>query len=61
MASLFADENFDDNVVQRLRVLGHDVLTVQEEIATAVSDKLRLRPTTDEQKRLTRRSTENPE
>jgi serine/threonine protein kinase/Tfp pilus assembly protein PilF len=38
-----------------------DLITVQEEIATAVSDKLRLRPTPDEQKRLTKRSTENAE
>src|SRR5207244_9660029 len=37
------------------------LITVQEEIATAVSDKLRLRPTTEEQKRLTKRYTENPE
>jgi serine/threonine protein kinase/Tfp pilus assembly protein PilF len=38
-----------------------DLITVQEEIATAVSEKLRLGPTTAEQKRLTKRSTENPE
>jgi serine/threonine protein kinase/Flp pilus assembly protein TadD len=38
-----------------------DLITVQEEIATAVSEKLRLRPTSDEQKRLTKRSTENPD
>src|SRR5206468_1568124 len=37
------------------------LITVQEEIATAVSDKLRLRPTTEEQKRLTKRYTQNPE
>jgi predicted nuclease of predicted toxin-antitoxin system len=30
MAQLYADENFDYPVVERLRVLGHDVLTVQE-------------------------------
>jgi TolB-like protein len=36
-----------------------DLVTVQEEIATAVTDKLRLRPTTDEKKRLTKRHTEN--
>jgi serine/threonine protein kinase/tetratricopeptide (TPR) repeat protein len=38
-----------------------DLVTVQEEIATAVTDKLRLRPTSEEQKRLTKRYTENPE
>jgi TolB-like protein/tetratricopeptide (TPR) repeat protein len=38
-----------------------DLVTVQEQIATAVADKLRLRPTSDEQKRLTKRYTENPE
>lgn len=30
MAHFYADENFDFGVVQRLRVVGHDVLTVQE-------------------------------
>ena len=30
MAALYADEDFDYGVVQRLRQLGHDVLTVQE-------------------------------
>src|SRR4051812_14250266 len=30
MAQFYADENFDFPVVERLRVLGHDVLTVQE-------------------------------
>jgi hypothetical protein len=30
MASLYADEDFDYAVVERLRQLGHDVLTVQE-------------------------------
>jgi len=30
MALLYADENFDRRVVERLRQLGHDVLTVQE-------------------------------
>jgi TolB-like protein/Tfp pilus assembly protein PilF len=38
-----------------------DLISVQEEIATAVSEQLRLRPTTDEQRRLTKRYTENPE
>src|SRR5262249_35595242 len=38
-----------------------DLITIQEEIATAVSERLRLRPTTDEQKRLTKRYTENAE
>jgi serine/threonine protein kinase/tetratricopeptide (TPR) repeat protein len=38
-----------------------DLITVQEEIATEVSERLRLRPTPDEQKRLTRRYTESPE
>jgi hypothetical protein len=30
MALFYADENFDFGVVERLRILGHDVLTVQE-------------------------------
>jgi Domain of unknown function (DUF5615) len=30
MANLYADENFKYAVVERLRALGHDVLTVQE-------------------------------
>jgi len=30
MALLYADENFDYPVVERLRQLGHDVITVQE-------------------------------
>src|SRR5262245_223696 len=30
MALFYADENFDYPVVERLRALGHDVLTVQE-------------------------------
>lgn len=30
MARLYADENFNYAVVERLRLLGHDVLTVQE-------------------------------
>ena len=30
MAKLYADENFDDAVVERLPTLGHDVITVQE-------------------------------
>ena len=30
MALFYADENFDYGVVDRLRALGHDVLTVQE-------------------------------
>src|SRR5437016_4943183 len=30
MALFYADENFDYGVVERLRILGHDVLTVQE-------------------------------
>ena len=38
-----------------------DLITVQEEIATAVSNQLRLQPNTDEQKVLNRRYTENPE
>jgi serine/threonine-protein kinase len=38
-----------------------DLITVQEEIATAVSEQLRLATSTDEQKLLTKRSTENPE
>ena len=38
-----------------------DILTVQEEIATEISDKLRLRLTGAEQKRLNKRYTENAE
>ncbi len=38
-----------------------DLITVQEEIATAVSDQLRLQPNADEQKVLKQRYTENPE
>ena len=38
-----------------------DLITVQEEIATTVSQQLRLTTSTDEQKLLTKRSTENPE
>ena len=30
MALLYADENFDYPIVEHLRLLGHDVLTVQE-------------------------------
>jgi predicted nuclease of predicted toxin-antitoxin system len=30
MAQFYADENFDYPVVERLRAMGHDVLTVQE-------------------------------
>jgi hypothetical protein len=30
MADLYADENFSYDVVERLRALGHNVLTVQE-------------------------------
>jgi TolB-like protein/Flp pilus assembly protein TadD len=38
-----------------------DIIAVQEEIARAVSEQLRLATSTDEQKLLTRRPTENPE
>jgi TolB-like protein/Tfp pilus assembly protein PilF len=38
-----------------------DLISVQEEIATAVSEQLRLAMSTAQQKVLTRRSTENPE
>jgi TolB-like protein len=38
-----------------------DLITVQEEIAKAVSEQLRLATSTEEQKLLTKRSTENPE
>jgi serine/threonine-protein kinase len=38
-----------------------DIIAVQEEIARAVSEQLRLATSSDEQKLLTRRSTENPE
>jgi TolB-like protein/Flp pilus assembly protein TadD len=37
-----------------------DLIAVQEEIAREVAGKLHLRPTSDEQKRLTQRFTENP-
>jgi hypothetical protein len=30
LARLYADENFPQPAVERLRALGHDVLTVQE-------------------------------
>jgi hypothetical protein len=30
MARSYADENFSYRVIERLRALGHDVLTVQE-------------------------------
>ncbi len=38
-----------------------EIIAVQEEIAKEVSEKLRLRPTGEEQKRLTKRYPENPE
>jgi eukaryotic-like serine/threonine-protein kinase len=38
-----------------------EIIAVQEEIATEVAERLRLKPTIDEQKRITRRYTENPE
>jgi TolB-like protein/Tfp pilus assembly protein PilF len=38
-----------------------EIIPVQEEIAKEVSEKLRLRPMGEEQRRLTRRYTENPE
>ena len=38
-----------------------EIISVQEEIAKEVSEKLRLRPTGEEQKRLTKRYTENAE
>ncbi len=38
-----------------------EIIPVQEEIAKEVSEKLHLRPTGEEQKRLTKRYTENPE
>jgi TolB-like protein len=38
-----------------------EIITVQEEIAKEVSEKLGLRPTSAEEKRLTKRYTENPE
>jgi TolB-like protein len=38
-----------------------DIIVVQEEISKAVSEKLRLRPSLEEQKKLTKRYTENPE
>jgi serine/threonine-protein kinase len=38
-----------------------EIITVQEDIAKAVANRLRLRPTSDEQKQLTRRFPENPE
>jgi eukaryotic-like serine/threonine-protein kinase len=38
-----------------------EIIPLQEEIARAVSEKLRLRPTSEEEKRLTKRYTENPQ
>ncbi len=38
-----------------------DILTFQEEIAREISEKLRLKPTADQQKQLAKRSTENTE
>jgi serine/threonine protein kinase/tetratricopeptide (TPR) repeat protein len=38
-----------------------EIIPVQEKIAKEVSEKLRLRPTGEEQKRLAKRDTENPE
>jgi hypothetical protein len=38
MALLYADENFDYPVVERLRALNHDVLTVQEAGRRGLSD-----------------------
>jgi TolB-like protein len=38
-----------------------EIIPVQEEIAKEVAEKLRLRPTGEEQKRLSKRYTENPE
>jgi eukaryotic-like serine/threonine-protein kinase len=38
-----------------------DIIVIQEEISKAVSEKLRLRPSAEEQKRLTKRYTENAE
>src|SRR5205807_6473020 len=38
-----------------------EILAVQEEIARQVSEKLRLRPTGEQQKRMAKRSTENAE
>jgi len=38
-----------------------EIIPVQEEIANQVSEKLRLRPTGEEQKKLAKRYTENPE
>ena len=38
-----------------------DIFAIQEEISREISEKLRLRLTGEEQKRLTRRYTENPE
>jgi len=38
-----------------------DIIVIQGEISKAVSEKLRLRPTGEEQKRLAKRYTENPE
>jgi predicted nuclease of predicted toxin-antitoxin system len=38
MARFYADENFDYPTVERLRALGHDVLTVQEAGRRASTD-----------------------
>jgi predicted nuclease of predicted toxin-antitoxin system len=38
MARLYADEDFDYRVVEELRQLGHDVLTVQEDDHASADD-----------------------
>lgn len=50
MALLYADENFPFPVVEELRRLGHDVLTMQEtgQAGQAVEDEVVLRLATDE-------------
>lgn len=39
MARIYADEHFPRQVVQKLRSLGHDVLTVQEAENTGLPDE----------------------
>src|SRR5690349_15580965 len=39
MAFLYADEDFDRRVVDRLQALGHDVLTVQDDGRRAAADE----------------------
>ena len=44
MARIYADEHFPRQVVQNLRSLGHDVLTVQEAGNAGLPDETELKP-----------------